>query len=121
KSIVEKAIDKTFNPEFLNRLDEQIFFNELTKEDIEKIIDIELADLHKRVEEAGYKLSLRKSAKRFIADVGYDPRYGARPLKRAIQRYVEDVVAEAILSSRYAPGSTITLTLNRAKNDVVTA
>lgn len=121
KSIVEKAIDKTFNPEFLNRLDEQIFFNELTKEDIEKIIDIELADLHKRVEEAGYKLSLRKGAKRFIADVGYDPRYGARPLKRAIQRYVEDVVAEAILSSRYAPGSTITLTLNRAKNDVVIA
>lgn len=121
KSIVEKAIDKTFNPEFLNRLDEQIFFNELTKEDIEKIIDIELADLHKRVEEAGYKLSLRKGAKRFIADVGYDPRYGARPLKRAIQRYVEDVVAEAILSSRYPLGSTITLTLNRAKNDIVIA
>lgn len=121
KSIVEKAIDKTFNPEFLNRLDEQIFFNELSKEDIEKIIDIELADLHKRIEEAGYKLSLRKGAKRFIADVGYDPRYGARPLKRAIQRYVEDVVAEAILSSRYAPGSTITLTLNRAKNDIVIA
>lgn len=121
KSIVEKAIDKTFNPEFLNRLDEQIFFNELTKEDIEKIIDIELADLHKRVEEAGYKLALRKGAKRFIADVGYDPRYGARPLKRAIQRYVEDVVAEAILSSRFPAGSTITLTLNRAKNDIVIA
>ena len=119
KSIVEKAIDKTFNPEFLNRLDEQIFFNELTKEDIEKIIDIELADLHTRVAEAGYKLVLRKGAKRFIADVGYDPRYGARPLKRAIQRYVEDVVAEAILSNRFPVGSTITLTLNRAKNDTV--
>lgn len=121
KSIVEKAIDKTFNPEFLNRLDEQIFFNELTKEDIEKIIDIELSDLHKRIEEAGYKLSLRKGAKRFIADVGYDPRYGARPLKRAIQRYVEDVVAEAILSNRFPIGSTITLTLNRAKNDIIIA
>lgn len=121
KSIVEKAIDKTFNPEFLNRLDEQIFFNELTKEDIEKIIDIELSDLHKRIEEAGYKLSLRKGAKRFIADVGYDPRYGARPLKRAIQRYVEDVVAEAILSNRFPIGSTITLTLNRTKNDIIIA
>lgn len=119
KAIVEKAIDKTFNPEFLNRLDEQIFFNELTKEDIEKIIDIELIDLYKRVEEAGYKLTIRKGAKRFIADVGYDPRYGARPLKRAIQCYVEDVVAEAIISGKIEQGSTITLTLNRAKNDVV--
>lgn len=119
KSIVEKALDKTFNPEFLNRLDEQIFFNELTQEDIEKIIDIELTDLYKRVEEAGYKLVLRKGAKRFLADVGYDPRFGARPLKRAIQHYVEDVVAEAILSNRFSDGDTITLTLNRAKNDIV--
>lgn len=119
KSIVEKALDKTFNPEFLNRLDEQIFFNELTHEDIEKIIDIELTDLYKRVEEAGYKLVLRKGAKRFLADVGYDPRFGARPLKRAIQHYVEDVVAEAILSNRFTDGNTITLGLNRAKNDIV--
>lgn len=119
KSIVEKAIDKTFNPEFLNRLDEQIFFNSLTKEDIEKIIDIELVELYKRVEETGYKLTLRKGAKKFIADVGYDPRYGARPLKRAIQRYVEDVVAEAILSGKFKSGDTIVLSLNKAKNDIV--
>lgn len=114
KAIVEKAIGKTFNPEFLNRLDEQIFFNTLTKSDIEKIIEIELKDLYKRVEEAGYKLSLGKPAKKFLSDVGFDPKYGARPLKRAIQRYVEDPIAGAIISGRKA-GSTLTLVVSDDK------
>jgi ATP-dependent Clp protease ATP-binding subunit ClpC len=96
-ALIDKALGKVFTPEFLNRLDEQIYFNSLTQEDIYKIIDIELKELHKRMKELGYSLSIDKAAKKFIADVGYDPKFGARPLKRAIQRYVEDPVSEAII------------------------
>lgn len=104
QSVLEKAIRKSFPPEFINRVDERIFFNALTKEDIEKIIDIELKDLRARADEAGYKLVVTPSAKRFIADAGFDPAFGARPLKRAVMRYVEDPVSEFIISDRILQG-----------------
>lgn len=109
RSIIEKAIKKAFTPEFLNRLDEQILFNPLTREDIEKIIEIELKDLYERVRQAGFTLKLSKKMKKLVADAGYDPQYGARPLKRAIQRYIEDPLAEKIISGEVKPGETITL------------
>ena len=100
QSVLEKAVKKVFPPEFINRVDEQVFFNTLSKEDIEKIIDIELKDLKARAEEAGYKLNVTPSAKRLVAEAGYDPAFGARPLKRAVMRYIEDPVSEFILSDR---------------------
>lgn len=104
QSVLEKAIRKSFPLEFINRVDERIFFNALTKEDIERIIDIELKDLRARAEEAGYKLIVTPSAKRFIADAGFDPAFGARPLKRAVMKYVEDPVSEFIISDRILQG-----------------
>jgi ATP-dependent Clp protease ATP-binding subunit ClpC len=115
KEIIEKAIKKTFSPEFLNRLDEQILFNPLTKEDLEKIIDIELKGVYSRVEEIGYKLKISPSAKKFVASAGYDPQYGARPLKRAIQKYIEDPVSEAIITKKVPVGNTIELTLEKGE------
>jgi len=100
RSVVEKAVKKAFPPEFINRVDEQVYFNSLSKEAIEEIIDLELKDLRSRALEAGYKLTITPAAKRFIADAGYDPAYGARPLKRAVMRYVEDPVSEFIISDR---------------------
>jgi ATP-dependent Clp protease ATP-binding subunit ClpC len=104
KAVLEKAVKKAFPPEFINRVDEQVFFNPLSKEDIEKIIDIELKGLKKRVREAGFDLKVTAGAKRLVADVGYDPSYGARPLKRAIQRMVEDPVSEHIIAERILSG-----------------
>jgi ATP-dependent Clp protease ATP-binding subunit ClpC len=111
--IIDKVLKKTFSPEFLNRLDEQILFNPLTKEDICKIIDIELNDLFKRVEGAGYKLRIQKEAKMFVADAGYDPQYGARPLKRAIQKHIEDPLAEAIIGGSFKMGDIIEIRLEK--------
>ena len=100
KGVVEKAVRKAFPPEFINRVDEQVYFNSLSRETIEEIIDIELKDLRERALEAGYKLTITPAAKRLVADAGYDPAYGARPLKRAVMRYVEDPVSEFIISDR---------------------
>ena len=100
QAVLEKAVKKVFPPEFINRVDEQVFFNTLSKEDIEKIVDIELRGLRTRAEEAGYKLSVTPTAKRFVAEAGYDPAFGARPLKRAVMRYIEDPVSEFIISDR---------------------
>ena len=100
RSVVEKAVKKAFPPEFINRVDGQVYFRSLDKKAIEKIIDIELKDLRGRALEAGYKLVITPSAKRLIADAGYDPAYGARPLKRAIVRFVEDPVSEFIIGDR---------------------
>ena len=110
KSIIDRALKNHFSPEFLNRLDEQILFNPLTKEDIEKIIDIELKGLYSRVEQIGFKLKITPAAKKYVAEEGYDPQYGARPLKRAIQKLIEDPVSEAIISKKINPGETIELT-----------
>ena len=104
KAVMEKAVRKSFPPEFINRVDEQVYFNALTKEDIEKIIDIELKGLKSRVSEAGFELVVAASAKRFVADAGYDPSYGARPLKRAIQTYLENPVSERIITDRMLGG-----------------
>ena len=100
RSVVEKAIRKAFPPEFINRVDDQVYFHSLGREAIESIIDIQLKDLRERALQAGYKLTITPSAKRFIADAGYDPAYGARPLKRAVMRYVEDPVSEFIIGDR---------------------
>ena len=104
KAVLEKAVKKVFPPEFINRVDEQIFFNPLSREDIENIIDIELKGLRKRVREAGFDLKVTAGAKKLVADVGYDPSYGARPLKRAIQRMIEDPVSEHIITERVLSG-----------------
>lgn len=115
KNIIEKALKKTFSPEFLNRLDEQIIFNTLGREDLCKIIDIELNDLLRRIETAGYKLEITDEAKKYVAEEGYDPQFGARPLKRAIQRNIEDLVAEAIISGKFKQGDMLKIDLT--KND----
>jgi ATP-dependent Clp protease ATP-binding subunit ClpC len=107
KSTIQNALKKTFSPEFLNRLDDVIVFNSLTREDIHNIIDISLGKLLKRIISIGYKLELTDKAKDFLADKGYDQQYGARPLNRAIQKYVEDPLAEEILGGSMVEGDTI--------------
>ena len=104
KNVLEKAVRKAFPPEFINRVDEQVFFSSLTKSDIEKIIDIELKGLKSRVEDTGFRLTITQAAKKFVADAGYDPKFGARPLKRAIQKYIEDPVSEQIIADRMTGG-----------------
>jgi hypothetical protein len=108
KIVLEKAVKKAFPPEFINRVDEQIFFNPLTKEDIGHIIDIELKGLKKRVKEAGFELVITTAAKRFVADAGFDPSFGARPLERAIRKYIENPVSEHIISNKMFGGITHT-------------
>ena len=109
KSVIENALKKTFSPEFINRIDDIVQFNTLTKDDICKIIDIELAGLYDRVKDMGFTLKIEQSAKDFVVDKGYDPKFGARHLKRAIQRYVEDVLAEYIIKADVAENNLITL------------
>jgi ATP-dependent Clp protease ATP-binding subunit ClpC len=112
KSVIEKALKKTFAPEFLNRIDDIIIFNALEKEDIHKIIDIELEKVYKRIKELGYNFKMTDKAKDFIAEKGYDKQYGARPLKRAIQKYVEDALAEEILEDHVNEGDTVMMDYN---------
>jgi len=107
KSVIENALKKAFAPEFLNRIDDVIVFNALEKHDIDLIIEIELKKLYVRIAELGYKLSLSDKAKAFIADKGFDKQFGARPLKRAIQKYVEDALAEEIITSKIGAGDEI--------------
>ena len=107
RSTIQKALKKTFSPEFLNRLDDVIVFNSLKREDIHKIIDITLGNLFSRIDELGYKVELTAKAKDFLAEKGYDPQYGARPLNRAIQKFLEDVVAEEILKGDILEGDVI--------------
>jgi len=117
RQIIEKALKKTFSPEFLNRLDEYILFNPLSKDDICKIIDIELDDLFRRIDTIGYKLSIDDKAKMFVADMGYDPQLGARPLKRAIQKYIEDPLAEAIITGKFKLGDELHMELDTDMED----
>lgn len=107
RSIIQKSLSKQFAPEFLNRLDEIITFDQLDLEAIKKIIDIELKGLYKRIESLGYQLTITDSAKEFVATKGYDVQFGARPLKRAIQNYIEDGVCEKLLSGELHEGDTI--------------
>ncbi|PEN06995.1 Clp protease ClpC [Longimonas halophila] len=109
KSTVEDALKNVFNPEFLNRIDDVIVFHALEREDIFEIIDIMSDDLFNRAQELGLTIEIDQSAKSFLTDKGFDPKYGARPLRRAIQKYVEDPMAEDILHDRITPGDTVTL------------
>ncbi len=118
KSIIEGALKKSFAPEFLNRIDDVIIFNALEKEDIHSIIDIELNKLLHRISDLGYTLNISDKAKDFIADKGFDKKYGARPLKRAIQKYVEDALAEEIVNSKLSEGDTISMDLDEEKSEL---
>ncbi|MBJ10112.1 MAG: Clp protease ClpC [Flavobacteriales bacterium] len=115
KGVIEKSLKKAFAPEFLNRIDDVILFNSLEKEDIHKIIDIELKALFGRVDEMGYNLKLDEEAKDFIADKGFDSNFGARPLKRAIQKHLEDALAEEIINAHLEEGDTIKVSLDKDK------
>lgn len=117
KGVIQKALQKTFSPEFLNRIDDVIVFNSLGKEEIHKIIDIVLQGVYSRLEKLGYNIELTVTAKDFIADKGYDPQFGARPLHRAIQKYVEDPLAEEILHANVQEGDTIVVDLNEESKD----
>ncbi len=116
KYVIQKALKKAFAPEFLNRIDDVVMFNQLEKEHIHKIIDIEIKDLYERVEALNYKLKISSTAKDFIAEKGYDPQFGARPLKRAIQKYLEDEMAEIIIKASITEGDTISVGLDK-KNE----
>lgn len=118
RSIIQKSLSKQFAPEFLNRLDEIITFDQLDQEAINKIIDIELKGLYKRVEDLGYHLQISDKAKELVAKNGYDVQFGARPLKRAIQNYIEDGLAEKILSGDLKPGDTISVGKNPNKDEL---
>jgi ATP-dependent Clp protease ATP-binding subunit ClpC len=109
RSVIENSLKKAFAPEFLNRIDDVIVFNSLAKEDIFRIIDLELESLYKRVNELGYKVKITDNAKEFLTDKGYDQNFGARPLKRAIQKYIEDPMAEEIIKGELVEGDTIEL------------
>ena len=118
KGVIENALKKAFAPEFLNRIDDVVLFNALEKEDINKIIDLELAKLYKRITDLGYTLKLSDDAKDYLADKGFDQQFGARPLARAIQRYVEDPLAEEIINSKVHEGDTIEINLDKKKEEL---
>jgi ATP-dependent Clp protease ATP-binding subunit ClpC len=107
KGVIQNALQRTFSPEFLNRVDDVVIFNSLSQEDIFKIIDITLKDLYKRLDNMNYTLQLSEEAKKFVAEKGYDPQFGARPLQRAIQKYIEDPLAEFILNQNPEEGSAL--------------
>jgi ATP-dependent Clp protease ATP-binding subunit ClpC len=117
KGVIQKALQKTFSPEFLNRIDDVIVFNSLGKEEIYKIIDIVLSSVFSRLETLGYSIELTTAAKDFLSEKGYDPQFGARPLHRAIQKYVEDPLAEEILNSNVNEGDTIVADLDTEAKD----
>ena len=119
KGVIETSLKRTFSPEFLNRIDDVVIFNALGKEDIFKIIDITLRDVKARLELLNYKLQLDDSAKEFLSEKGYDPQFGARPLHRAIQKYLEDPLAETILSGKVKAGDTLVVEYDKVKNELV--
>jgi ATP-dependent Clp protease ATP-binding subunit ClpC len=118
KSILQKALQKTFAPEFLNRIDDVIMFNSLGKEEINKIIDLELRGLYDRVKSLGFQLKIATAARDFIAEKGFDANYGARPLKRAIQKYLEDPMAEVLIKANLREGDFINVGFNSAKSEI---
>ena len=119
RKVIEGALKKAFAPEFLNRIDDVVIFNALEQEDIFKIIDIELDKLFDRINEMGYKFKLTDEAKKFIAEKGFDKQYGARPLNRAIQKYIEDALAEKIVNSDITEGDHIKMDLNEDNKELV--
>jgi ATP-dependent Clp protease ATP-binding subunit ClpC len=119
ESLLTDELKKQFPPEFLNRLDDVIIFKSLTKDQIGKIVDLEIIKLVNRVSEIGYTLQINKTAKDYLVDVGYDEEYGARPLNRSIQKHIEDPVSEEILSGRVEEGQTIKVSYSKSKEEIV--
>ena len=117
--ILMDELKKHFAPEFLNRLDDVVIFKSLTKEEISKIVDLEIIKLKGRVEEIGYNLQINKTVKNYLIETGYDEEYGARPLNRAIQKCVEDPVSEEILKGRVEKGQTIKVSYVKSKEKIV--
>jgi ATP-dependent Clp protease ATP-binding subunit ClpC len=118
KSTVEEALKRVFNPEFLNRIDDSIIFHPLEKSHIMEIIQIQMRDLMKRVSSMGITIELTKKAREFLADKGFDPTFGARPLKRALQKYLEDPIAEELLKGKYPEGTTIKVKVNKRTGEL---
>jgi ATP-dependent Clp protease ATP-binding subunit ClpC len=121
KSVIQNALRKAFSPEFLNRVDDMIMFKSLGKNEILKIIDIELSKLFARINSLGYQVELTEKAKDFIVDKGYDEKFGARPLKRAIQKFIEDPLAEEIIKANLVEGDTILLDYEDGKDELIVA
>ena len=119
RSVIENALKRSFAPEFLNRIDDVLIFNSLERTDIHKIIDVELKKVYKRIEEMGYTLELTEKAHDYVAEKGWDDQYGARPLKRAIQKYVEDVLAEEIIKTKINIGEKIIIDYDDVKDDMI--
>ena len=113
---VQEVLKSSFRPEFLNRVDETIIFKPLTKDELVKIVDIQIRNLGKRLEEKDIKIELTDKAKEYIANVGYDPVYGARPLKRTIQKYVQDPLANKLLQGEFNEGDNILIDLGSDNN-----
>jgi ATP-dependent Clp protease ATP-binding subunit ClpC len=118
KNIIDKALKRNFAPEFLNRIDDLIIFNPLRREDIVKIMDIELNSLLNRLEASGYVINISERAKLFVAEQGYDPQYGARPLKRAIQKHIEDNLSEAIIRDGTVPGDSFDIVYDEENKQI---
>jgi ATP-dependent Clp protease ATP-binding subunit ClpC len=119
RAIIDKALKKKFKPEFLNRIDEAIIFNSLSKENIREIINVEIKHLEKRLAELKFNLNISEEALDFIVKQGYDEEYGARPLNRAIQHYVEDLVADEILMEVFKEGDTIKIVYSKEQETLV--
>ena len=119
KTVIQNALRKAFSPEFLNRIDDMILFKSLLRDDIHKIIDLELEKLYGRINDLGYKIEMTEGAKDLIVEKGYDEKFGARPLKRAIQKYIEDPLAEEIIKATLTSGDTIKIDLAESKEELV--
>ena len=119
KNVIQKSLTKTFSPEFLNRIDDVVIFNSLTREDIFKIIDIALKDVFGRLAILGYSIELSEPAKEFLSEKGFDPQFGARPLHRAIQKYLEDPLAEALLGTAFKEGDVLVAEMNKEEDGLV--
>ncbi|HFE65130.1 MAG TPA: ATP-dependent Clp protease ATP-binding subunit [Caldithrix sp.] len=115
KEKISQELKRIFNPEFLNRLDDTIFFRKLSKKEVTKIIDLLVGEMMERLLERNITLELSEGAKEFLAEKGYDPILGARPLKRALQKYVEDPLADEILNGRFEDGSTVKIKMKNKK------
>ena len=118
KAVIQNALRKAFSPEFLNRIDDMILFSSLSRDDIHQIIDIELEKLYIRINDLGYSIEMTKTAKDYIVEKGYDEKFGARPLKRAIQKYIEDPLAEEIVKSNLKEGDGIKITKQKTQEDL---
>ena len=118
KSVIEKELKKIFSPEFLNRVDDIVIFNALEKKEIRKIVEIELSKLLKRIDNLGYKIEISNSAKDFLVEKGFDRKYGARPLNRAIQKYVEDLLAENVVTNKIKEGDKILIDKLKEKKEL---